>query len=185
MRPLPEKFEELETLLLDHRRTLAQSTGVPFIRLVYHPDEEPLCCRRRETLTRALISKGLTVAEVSCRDVIFTHYEQRGRLEQLFALEAQDPDALRQNIQQHAQRELQTRLLTTATRLDDNGVIFLVDVGFLYPYLQLGPVLEACTNEITPPQALVIFYPGEQDTTGQLLFMGRRPSGYYRAHPLI
>ena len=45
MRPLPDKLEELEDLLLNYRDTLAQNTGVPFIRLVYRPDEE-VDCRR-------------------------------------------------------------------------------------------------------------------------------------------
>ena len=54
MRPLPEKFEELEDLLLHHRGTLAQNTGVPFVRLVYRPDEEIECRRQRELLERTL-----------------------------------------------------------------------------------------------------------------------------------
>jgi len=54
-----------------------------------------------------------------------------------------------------------------------------------YPYLHLAPVLEDCTNCITPPLVLVVFYPGEVDVDGQLLFLGVRPSGYYRTRDLI
>lgn len=185
MRPLSEKFNELEDLLLHHRRTLAQNTGVPFLRLAYLPDQEIACQRRRKTLARTLEREGITLETVSCQGVIFAHYEQRGRLDQLFQLEATAGERLSTNIARHARRELEERLLGAAGRLATDGVIFLVDTAFVYPYLSLAPILDACTNRITPPLALVIFYPAEVDVDGQLLFLGQRPSGYYRTRNLI
>lgn len=185
MRPLPEKFEELENLLLHHRGTLAQNTGVPFVRLVYRPDEEVECRRRRELLERTLRREGIAAETASCRGAIFAHYEQRSRLDQLFELERTEGDRLSVSIARHARRELTDRLLTAAERLKGDGVVFLVDAAFLYPYLHLAPVLEDCTNCITPPLALVVFYPGEVDVDGQLLFLGVRPSGYYRTRDLL
>ncbi|MFQ5472306.1 MAG: BREX protein BrxB domain-containing protein [Dehalococcoidia bacterium] len=186
MRPLPEKFDEVEDLLLHHRETLAQNTGVPFIRLVYHPeDEETECRRRRELLERTLRREGVPVEVVSCRGAIFVHYEQRGRLNQLFELEKTESDRLNASIGRYARRELTNRLLAAAERLNGNGVIFLVDVAFVHPYFHLTPVLDDCTNRIAPPLALVVFYPGEVGVDGQLLFLGVRPSGYYRTRDLI
>ncbi len=185
MRPLQQKFEELETLLLHHRRTLAQNTGVPFVRLVYRPEAEVACQRFRESLERTLTQKGVAVETVSCREVIFTHYEQRGRTAQLFELEKGEEKRLSTSMARHARQELTERLMRAAERLQGDGVIFLVDVAFLYPYLQLGPVLDACTNCITPPLALAVFYPGVADVDGQLLFLGQRPSGYYRTRDLM
>lgn len=185
MRPLPEKFEELENLLLHHRGTLAQNTGVPFVRLVYRPDEEVECRRRRELLARTLRREGIAVETASCCGAIFAHYEQRGRLTQLFELERTERDRLSVSIARHGRRKLTDQLLTAAERLKGDGVVFLVDAAFLYPYLHLAPVLEDCTNRITPPLALVVFYPGEVDVGGQLLFLGVRPSGYYRTRDLI
>ena len=40
MKPLRDKFEELAELLITNRDNLSQGTGVPFVRLLYHPDEE-------------------------------------------------------------------------------------------------------------------------------------------------
>ena len=185
MRPLHEKSEELEHLLLHHRRTLAQNTGVPFVRLVYRPEEEVACRRLREPLERGLVQKGVAVETISCRGVIFTHYEQRERLAQLFELGHKEGRRLSASIARHARRELTERLVSGAERLRGDGVIFLADVAFLYPYLQLGPVLDDCTNRITPPLALVVFYPSEVDVDGRLLFLGQRPSGYYRTRDLI
>jgi hypothetical protein len=185
LRPLREKFEELEDLLLHHRRQLAQSTGVPFVRLVYHVDEEQAAQRQQRVLARTLRKKGVPVREVSCRGVIFTHYEDRERLEQLFELERRDEQGLKRNITKHAKRTLKQRLLEAAKALPEQGVLFLVDVAFIHPYFELGGVLEPCINHIRAPQALVIFYPADYDATGQLLFLGQRPSGYYRARPLI
>jgi len=158
---------------------------VPFLRLVYWPEEEIACQRFRDALARTLAREGVTVQTVSCRDVIFTHYEQQGRLDQLFELEQTDGERLSAHIARRARQELTERLVGGAESLGEEGVIFLVDVAFLYPYLQLSPVLEACTNRITPPLALVIFYPGEVDVEGRLLFLGQRPSGYYRTRDLI
>lgn len=184
MRPLPEKFEELEDLLLYHRETLGQNTGVPFLRLVYRPEEETECRRRRELLESILKREGTAVEKVSCLRAIFTHYEERGRLDQLFQLETTQRDRLTASIAKHARQELVNELLAGAARLNEDGVIFLVDAAFVYPYLRLGPVLNDCVNRITPPMALVVFYPAEVDVDGQLLFLGVRLSGYYRARDL-
>lgn len=180
-----DKFDELEDLLTQHRRTLAQNTGVPFIRLVYQAEEEYPCQRLRETLARTLAQKQVTVKTVSCCGAVFTHYEERGRLEQLFELEQTGTERLSANIARHARRELDRRLASTIEGLKGDGVIFLVDTAFAYPYFQLGPVLDACTNLITPPMALVVFYPGEVDANGRLMFLGQRLSGYYRTRDLI
>jgi len=185
LRPLSQKFDELEDLLLHHRRTLAQNTGVPFLRLVYRPDKEIACTRRRETLARTLRTRGISVESVSCRGVIFAHYEERGRLEQLYQFEQTEPERLRDNIAQHARQELERRLERAIGALGRDGVLFLVDTALVYPYFQLGSVLDAFTNRIISPQALVVFYPGEVDVDGQLLFLGQRPSGYYRTRDLI
>ena len=185
MRALSEKFEDLERWLLGDRALLAQSTGVPFIRLVYRPDEEIECVRRRELLRRTLEGRGVKVQTVSCRDVIFAHYERRGRLEQLFQLEATADPELGDNIAGHAAQELTTRLMQAVESLGNDGVIFLTDVAFLYPYLHLGPILDNCTNCIQPPMALAVFYPGEVNLENRLMFLGVRPTSYYRTRDLI
>ena len=185
MRALPEKFEDLERWLLRDRALLAQSTGVPFIRLVYRPGEEADCLRRREVLRRTLEGQGVKVQTVSCRDVIFAHYERRGRLEQLFLLEATEGPELGENIAGHAAQELTTRLMQAVEALSTDGVVFLTDVAFLYPYLHLGPILDNCTNCIEPPMALAVFYPGEVNLENRLMFLGVRPTSYYRTRDLI
>ena len=140
MRPLRAKFDELESLLLRHRRTLAQNTGVPFVRLVYHPGEETRCQHERELLRRSLEQTGLSVETVSCQGAIFAYYERRGRLDQLFELDRVKTVGLDTNIASHGRQELLDRLLATASRLGGDGVIFLTETAFAYPYLSLGIV---------------------------------------------
>ena len=185
MRPLRENFEELEDLLLNHRRTLDQNTGVPFVRLVYRPEEEPKCHRLWQSLARTLEQKGVPVETVSCRDVIFAYYERTGRLEQLFEMESTEGQRLSDHIAQRAHQELTGRLMAAVERLGEDGVIFLTETALAYPYLSLSSVLEDCTTCIIPPMALVVFYPGEVDVDKRLLFLGQRPSGYYRTRDLI
>lgn len=185
MKPLLKKFDELEDLLLNHRTHLDQNTGVPFVRLVYQPEQEVECQRLTRSLARTLKQKGITVETVSCRGVIFAYYEETGRLEQLFELESTEGDRLGQYIAKRAREELVGRILSAVERLGDDGVILLTETAFAYPYLSLSSVLEDCTNRITAPMALVVFYPSEVDVDQRLLFLGQRPSGYYRTRDLI
>jgi hypothetical protein len=185
LRPLRDKFNELEELLLHHRHNLDQSTGVPFIRLVYAPDQEVECRRRWQSLANVLQHKGLPLEIISCKGLIFEYYERRRRLEQLYTLEQEKPKEISRHIAKRASEALQGQLLAAGERLREDGIIFLVDAAFAYPYIHLGPALEACTNHIRPPTALVVFYPGEVEGDDTLLFMGKRPSGYYRARDLI
>lgn len=127
----------------------------------------------------------MPIETVSCRGVIFTYYEKTGRLEQLFELESTEGERLNQYVARRAREELNERLLSAVERLGDDGVILLTETAFVYPYLSLSSVLEDCTNRITPPMALVVFYPGEVDVDERLLFLGQRPSGYYRTRDLI
>jgi hypothetical protein len=152
---------------------------------VYRPEEEADCVRRRELLRRTLEGRGVKVQTVSCRDVIFAYYERRGRLEQLFELEATAGVELAKNIADHASQELTGRLMQAAESLGSDGVVFLTDVAFLYPYLHLGPILDNCTNCIQPPMALAVFYPGEVNLENRLMFLGVRPTSYYRTRDLI
>ena len=185
MRPLQEKLDELEKLLLHHRDTLAQNTGVPFLRLVYRPEEEESCRHRRETLARVLKGQGIRVVTVSCKGAIFAHYEQRGRLEQLFELEKAEAEWLQGSMGPHARKEMVARLLQAAEQLAGDGIIFVVDTAFAYPHLSLAGVLHDVTNRITSPMALVLFYPGEVNVDGELLLLGRRASGTYRTRDLV
>ena len=185
MRPLLGKFDELEDLLLNYRHQLDQNTGVPFVRLVYRPQQEVRCQQLTQSLARTLKQKGIPVETVSCRGAIFTYYEETGRLEQLFELEATEGNRLNEYITRRAREELSDRLLSAAEHLRDDGVILLTETPFAYPYLSVSAVLEDCTNCIAPPMALVVLYPGEVDIDGRLLFLGQRPSGYYRTRDLI
>jgi hypothetical protein len=185
LRPLQDKFDELETLLLHHRDTLAQNTGVPFLRLVYRPEEEEACRHRRETLARVLERQGIRVATVSCKGAIFAHYERQGRLERLFELEQTESDWLQRRMGPHARKEMVDRLLQAADPLAGDGILFVVDTAFAYPYLSLAGVLHDVTNRITSPMALVLFYPGEVSVDGKLLLLGRRASGTYRTRDLV
>ncbi len=182
---LLERVKMLEDLLLRHREALAQNTGVPFIRLVYAPQETREMARRLTTLQRTLVNKGVPITTVSCRGAIFAHYEERGRLEALFELERQGQPGLGENIAKHGRRTLKDWVIRAAAQLDGDGVVFVTDTAFIYPYFQLGPVLEACTNVIIPPMALVALYPGTVDGEGRVSFLGQRPSGYYRARTLV
>ena len=72
---------------------------------------------------------------MSCRDVIFAYYEQRGLLDQLFEADKAGESCLAANITAHAEQTLDRQLFDAIQQLGHDGVIFLVDTAFLYPYL--------------------------------------------------
>ena len=183
---LQDKFNKLEKLLLDSRDTLAQGAGVPFIRLIYKPNLEEECTYRRKTLFQVLKDRGIPVRTVSVKGVIFSYYEKENRLEDLFQLENEDgiSDRLNRHLHKRSKEELVKRLKEAIEKLDSDGVIFLTDVAFAYPFLSISPVLEELTNQIKPPKALVIFYPGEIKNE-RFFFLGERESGYYRSRDIV
>jgi len=64
MLSLIEKFAELEKLLLNQRHTLALHAGVPFVLLIYDPNEERRCREEQAHLMTKLSDAGLVVRQI-------------------------------------------------------------------------------------------------------------------------
>lgn len=61
---LPEKFDQLENLLLNHRESIGIHNGVPFILLIYSPEMEIDCRKKIKNLQEKLESKDLSVLNI-------------------------------------------------------------------------------------------------------------------------
>ena len=178
---LSDKFAELEMLLLEQRHLLGLHTGVPFILLVYNPEDEQGCWSQQAHLQDKLRFKGIDVIEHRLNTFIFEHYEQKGQLARIFELD-RDPasrDDLRQMIASTYGRELIQRIVASAQQADpENSVIFLTGVASIYPFARVSNLLDDLENRVKVP--LVVFYPGSE-RDGKLSFLNQEPHVGYRA----
>lgn len=182
MKPLREKFEELAELLIKNRDNLAQGTGVPFVRLLYHPDEELEARELTKLLGQKLTKAGFLPVEIWCGEYPFKYYQQKNRLElRLKTAEEHHSQAIAE-MGKHAEADLLAEIIRQAEAADDRTVILLTETGLLYPFAQLSGILLGCENKVNVP--LVVLYPATVEG-GNVLFMGKREPGYYRTRDIM
>ena len=182
MNPLRDKFEELAELLITNRDNLAQGTGVPFVRLLYHPDEELDARELTRLLEQKLEKAGLSPVEIRCGEYPFKYYQQKNLLNLRLKTAEEHPSQAAQEMGKHAEDDLLTEIIRQAEVADDRTIILLTETGLLYPFAQLSGVLLGCENKVHVP--LVVLYPATVDE-GNVLFMGKREPGYYRTRDIM
>lgn len=183
MPSLIEKFAELEKLLLNHRGSLMLNAGVPFVLLVYDPEQEIQCRQEQAHLMTKLTDNNITVREVSLENFVFDHYQELGLLDKIFEKEVTNPSSVYRDIAKHYRPALVKRLIGINDELkDQDAIIFLTSVAHLYPFVRVSNLLEDLENMVTLP--LVAFYPGEE-LDGELRFLclenSDGPHSKYRA----
>ncbi len=183
MSSLAEKFTELESLLCDHRQTLALHAGVPFVLLIYEPEQERSCREEQALLATKLNDAGLTIREISVETFVFDHYTELGLLDKVFEKELAQPESVYRDLARHYRPALTRHIAETADSLDNqDAVLFLTRVAHLYPFVRVANLLEDLENRVQLP--LVVFYPGEE-LDGELRFLGLEnadgPHTKYRA----
>lgn len=176
-------FRDLEQALLYDRHLLGLHSGVPFLLLVYPPEQERVCREMQAEVMDKLRTRGMPVIEHRLDTLIFDYYAQpryakRGGLQRIFELERTHPDDLRRQISGMYEQELINRILKTADRAAPDGAIFITRTATMYPFARISNLLTALENRITLP--LVVFYPGSI-RDGQLSFLNLEPHMGYRA----
>ena len=181
MKPLQERFEELSNLLIHQRDNLSQGTGVPFVRLIYSPEEERECRRLTKMLKESLDMRGHHTDEIQCGEILFKYYVDKKQLELRLKTAEEDPSMAQQEIGHRAEQVLLQTILEKAKNAPSNRNIILSETGMLYPFARLGGVLQECENQVLIP--LIVLYPAKFEE-GKLLFMGVRDTGYYRTRDI-
>ena len=182
MKPLREKFEELAELLITQRDNLAQGTGVPFVRLLYHPDEELDARELTKLLIQKLESAGCAPVEIRCGEYPYRYYQKRKQLELRLKTAEERPGQALDEMGKHAEEDLLADIIQQAEIASDKTVILLTETGMLYPFAQFSGILQGCENKVFVP--LVILYPATVDGK-TILFMGKREPGYYRTRDIV
>jgi hypothetical protein len=169
MLSLTDKFAELEKLLLNQRHTLALHAGVPFVLLIYDPNEERRCREEQAHLMTKLGDAGLVVREIAVETFIFDHYAEIGLLDKIFEKEATQPGDVSRDLAKNYRPALARHIIQVAEALEgQDAILFLTRVAHLYPFVRISNLLEDLENRVKLP--LVIFYPG-QELDGELRFL--------------
>jgi len=182
LKQLRDKFDELAELLLTHRDSLAQGTGVPFVRLLYHPDEELEARELTKLLTKKLAKAGYAPVEIRCGETPFKYYQQKNLLELRLKTAEDHPAQATDEMGKHAEENLLAEIIRQAESANDKTIILLTETGLLYPFAQLSGILLGCENKVHVP--LVVLYPATVEE-GNVLFMGKREPGYYRTRDIL
>jgi hypothetical protein len=182
LKQLRDKFDELTELLLTHRDSLAQGTGVPFVRLLYHPDEELEARDLTKLLMQKLTKAGYSPVEIRCGEYPFKYYQQKKLLDLRLKTAEEHPVQAEDEMGKHAEEELLAEIIRQAEAATDKTILLLTETGLLYPFAQLSGILLGCENKVNVP--LVVLYPAtvEENT---ILFMGKREPGYYRTRDIL
>ncbi|MBN1450029.1 MAG: DUF1788 domain-containing protein [Anaerolineales bacterium] len=183
MSSLNEKFAELERLLINQRKTLALHSGVPFVLLIYDPNEENLCQEAQSHLKTKLEDAELVIKEIPVEGFIFEHYKGIGLLDKVFEKEVKNPGDVYRDLSKNFRPALALRIIEQSEALEgQDAVLFLTQVSHLYPFVRVSNLLNDLENRVKLP--LVIFYPGEE-LDGELRFLGLEnadgPHTKYRA----
>lgn len=170
MPSLAEKFAELEKLIFEQRKTLHLHAGVPFVLLIYDPNEEFRCREEQAHLKHKFTDEGLIVREIAIEQFIFDHYAEIGLLDKVFEKEASTPDVVYRDLAKNYRPALVDYIIQQADELgdEDDAVLFLTQTAHLYPFVRVSNLLENLENHVRLP--LVVFYPGEE-LDGELRFL--------------
>lgn len=169
MLSLFEKFAELEKLLINQRHTLALHAGVPFVLLIYSPNEERRCREEQAHLMTKLADAGLVVRQIPMDTFVFDHYAEIGLLDKVFEKERTQPGDVYRDLAKNYRPALVQHIIKAADALDgQDAILFLTQVAHLYPFVRVSNLLNDLENRVKLP--LVIFYPGEE-LDGELRFL--------------
>lgn len=175
---LQEKFNQLEDLLLNHRESIGIHNGVPFIMLIYSPENEIECRKKINNIKEKLESKNLNVLNIPINIAIFDYLKKEEILEQLIEFDQDSPKEVREDLFNRCKLFLKDYILNDI-QLNSPDVVLVSNVAGLYPYYRVSNLLTSLEKEIKIP--FVIFYPGEVKDD-KLYFMGELESNeYYRA----
>lgn len=177
---LQDKFYKFEELLIKNAESIATHTGIPFVLLIYQPQDEHLCQQYKAGLFQKLDDRDIKYTDVGLNKKIFDWLEEEGILEQSFQLEASGKEELTKQLSSIIKEKLIDYIIKICNE-DSQQIIFLSRAGSLYPFTRVSNILSELENKIK--NIMVVFYPGSQEGKN-LRFLNVNEGHYYRAMKL-
>jgi len=177
-KPLGEKFKELKELLVSGRaEQIRARQGVPFIILLYPPEDELQVRSRIDMLKRKLETGGWNIQSFQPEPILFKFLESKGKLKDVFEAERQDPLKLRSKMAfdlfvKHFAELGKDSIPKTA--------IFVRRAGGFYPHVNIHSLQEQLVNKVK--KTTVFFIPAIETEGQEYIFLGRVRTQKYRGY---
>lgn len=177
---MSQKFNHIEDLLLNHRNSIGIHNGVPFIMLIYNPEEEMDCRVKTNNLEDKLKSNGLSVLTIPMNKFIFNQLENKDLLEDVLKYDQMYPKEVRSELKRICTRNLKPFILNQIKNKNPD-VVFITRVSSLHPYYRVSNIFTSLEDSLDVVPPFLVFYPGKT-IDDKLYFLGEfRSSEYYRA----
>jgi hypothetical protein len=175
---LDKKFNELEDLLISGgAEQIKARRGVPFIVLLYAPDQEIQVRSRIDTLKLKLEKEGWDIKIFQPEPILFKFLKEKGKIEEVFEAERKDPQQLRSKI---ASDLFVKELVTLGKDFDPKTAIFIQKAGGFFPHVNIHSFQEQLVNKVN--KTTVFFIPAIETGGQEYIFMGKIRTQKYRGH---
>jgi hypothetical protein len=176
---LDSKFADLEHRLLKGYEQIGRGIGVPFLLVLYPPSQETQVQRETRSLVNKLRAEDQQVELIDCNDVLLDYLHRSGELYRAIKAERRDPSALRDfGLGEVLANELVERVIRAEQDMNQRGMIFLVRLGALHPFLLPNIIQERLAGRIHVPTVFLV--PAEDDNGSNYLFLGVEKARRYR-----
>jgi len=175
---LDKKFEDLEKLLVSGEiDQIKRRCGVPFIVLLYPPDEELEVRSRIDTLKRKLETAGWDIQSFQPEPILFKFLESKGKLKDVFEAERKNPRQLRSKVAS----DLFIKHLTALGKdFVPKTAIFIRRAGGFYPHINIHSLQEQLVNKVK--KTTIFFIPAIETEGQEYIFLGKVRTRKYRGH---
>jgi len=175
---LDKKFKELEELLISNKvEQIRARRGVPFIILLYPPDEEIQVRSRIKTLKRKLETTGWNIQLFQPEPTLFKFLESKGKLQDAFEAERQNSQKLRSKM---AFELFVKKLAEIGGKAIPKTAIFIWRAGGFYPHVNIHSLQEQLVNKV---KKITVFFIPAIETEGQeYIFLGKVRIQKYRGY---
>lgn len=176
-RLLDNKFKELEGLLISGGAEQIRTRSVPFIVLLYPPEEELQIRSRIDALKRRLETADWNIQSFQPEPILFRFLESKGKLKDVFEAERQDSQQLRSRM---AFDLFIKHLAELGKDSIPKTAIFILRAGGFYPHVNIYSLQEQLVNKIK--KTTVFFIPATETEGLEYTFLGEVKTQKYRGH---
>jgi len=174
---LKGKFKNLKQMLTQQIHLINQFSGIPFVILIYDPQDQKECYENIEDLTKKFEKKGKKVLKIPIGDFVFKYFEEQNKMEEIIEYDKTEPEIVRQELSNVCEKYF-NNFIHSEIEKDNPDLIFFTNVGGLYPYSRLSNILKNLEKIKIP---IIAFYPGKI-VNDELYFLNKYKSDdYYRA----
>ncbi len=174
---LREKFKNLENMITQRIHLINQFSGIPFVILIYDPQDQKECYEYIEDLEKNLKKNGKKILKIPIGDFVFNYFEEKNQIGEMIEFDKKEPELVRQELSNVCERYFNDHI---HSKLEKNNpdIIFFTNVGGLYPYSRLSNILKNLEKIKIP---IIAFYPGTI-INDELYFLNKfKSDDYYRA----